>query len=191
MNNDKLPFHLCTVLCPIVAFTQFNARFEKIKEPVAILAITGSLMYIVYPGNAIGEISPFCYKILQTFIYHGILFAWGVNTLASGQFKPTVKNWYKTLIGLLIIAVWATLGNLAYNQSYLDKIDSAEHHDWLFLTGTSFSFVPPYLMPIAALAAIFGTAMCVYGLYHLYVHLFCKKDSAAEEKAEEKTEATV
>ena len=29
MNIDKLPFHLCTVICPFVAFTQFNKKFEK------------------------------------------------------------------------------------------------------------------------------------------------------------------
>ena len=24
MNVDKLPFHICTLLCPVIAFTQFN-----------------------------------------------------------------------------------------------------------------------------------------------------------------------
>ena len=64
MNIDKLPFHLCTVLCPIVAFVQFNKKLERFIEPVAFLAVAAPLMYIVYPGSAIGEISPFCYKIL-------------------------------------------------------------------------------------------------------------------------------
>ena len=32
MNIDKLPFHICTVLCPVVAFTEFNKKFEKIKD---------------------------------------------------------------------------------------------------------------------------------------------------------------
>ena len=58
MNIDKLPFHICTVLCPILAFTEFNPKFAKFKEPVAILSIAAPLMYLVYPGNAIGEISP-------------------------------------------------------------------------------------------------------------------------------------
>lgn len=189
MNIDKLPFHICTVLCPVVAFTQFNSKFEKFKEPVAILAITGPLMYLVYPGNAIGEISPFCYKILQTFIYHGLVFAWGVLTLASGQFVPRIKNWYKSLIGICLVAVWATIGNFAYNTSYLgNDPDAPQHFDWFFLTGTTFPFLPPYILPFAVIAAVFGVAMCVYGIYYLYMH-FYKKYMA--KKSEEKTECNV
>jgi len=170
MNIDKLPFHICTVLCPVVAFTEFNKHFEKIKEPVAFLAIVAPLMYLVYPGSAIGEISPFCYKIIQTFVYHGLLFSWGLNTLASGQFVPKIKNCYKSLIGIALIAVWATVGNLSYNTSYLG-VDCDWHYDWFFLTGTTFPFVPPYLMPLAVIAAIFGMVMIIYGLYFAYVKI--------------------
>ena len=193
MNIDKLPFHICTVLCPVVAFTEFNKKFEKIKEPVAVLAIVAPLMYLVYPGNAIGEISPFCYKIIQTFIYHGLLFSWGLNTFASGEFVPNVRNWYKSLIGICLIAVWATLGNLTYNTSYLGNDPDASHFDWFFLTGTSFPFVPPYLMPFAVIAAIFGMVMIIYGLYYAYMNLRAKHiaKKAVEKAAEEKSEATV
>lgn len=193
MNIDKLPFHICTLMCPVSAFAQFNPKFAKFKEPIALLSIAGSLMYLVYPGNAIGDISPFCYKILQTFIYHGVLFAWGVNTLVSEEFVPSIRNWYKSLIGLSMVAAWATIGNFAYNTSYLGT-DGLHHYDWFFLTGSSFSFIlPPYLMPFAVIAAVFGTIMCIYGLYYLYMHVQSKKNTRAAEKteAEEKTEVTV
>ena len=191
MNIDKLPFHICTALCPIVAFTEFNSKFNKIKEPVAILAIVGPIMYLVYPGNAIGEISPFCYKILQTFIYHGMVFAWGVNTLASGQFIPHVKNCYKSLIGICCIAVWATIGNFAYNTSYLGNDPDASHFDWFFLTGSTFSFLPPYLMPLGVIAAVFSVVMCIYGIYHLYMHIYNKRKVKNAALPEEKEECKV
>lgn len=175
MNIDKLPFHLCTALCPIVAFVEFNPKFEKFKEPVAFLAIGGSIMYLVYPGSAIGDISPFCYKIIQTFVYHGILFSWGVNKLASGEFVPDIKNSYKSLVGLCLIGVWATVGNLAYNTSYLGNDPGAHHYDWLFLTGSTYSFLPPYIVPVLVIAAIFGVIMALYGLYYLYMHFYKKK----------------
>ena len=184
MNIDKLPFHVCTVLCPLVAFAEFNPKFKSFKEPITIMAIVGPLMYLVYPGNAIGEISPFCYKILQTFTYHGVLFCWGIITLLSGEFLPHIRNWYKTLILLGGMAVWATFGNLVYNSSYLGNDSDAEHFDWMFLTGSSFSFVPPVLMPILSITAIFGVAVAVYGLYHLYIHLLEKRRVKDEEKEE-------
>lgn len=188
MNIDKLPFHICTMMCPVVAFTQFNSKFDKIREPVAFLATAASLMYLVYPGSAIGELSPFCYKVLQTFVYHGVLFAWGVNTIASGQFVPTIKNWYKSLIGLCMVAAWATIGNLSYNTSYLGNDPNAHHYDWFFLTGTTFSFVPPYIMPFVVIAAVFSVVMCLYGIYYLYMHF---NKNHAQKKSEEKIECTV
>ena len=172
MNIDKLPFHLCTVLCPIAAFVQFNKKFERFAEPVAFLAVAASLMYIVYPGNAIGEISPFCYKILQTFIYHGVLLSWAVATLASGKFTPKFKNCYKPLILLAILAVWATFGNFAYNTAYAGG-DGNHHYDWLFLTGSSFG-MSPYIMPFLSIAAIYGTTLCVYGIYFGWVKIMAK-----------------
>ena len=30
LNTDKLPFHICTVLCPLVAIAQFNHKGHKI-----------------------------------------------------------------------------------------------------------------------------------------------------------------
>lgn len=191
MNIDKLPFHICTIMCPVVAFTEFNSKFDKFREPVAFLSIVAPLMYIVYPGNAIGDISPFCYKIIQTFVYHGLLFSWGFNTLASGQFVPNIRNCYKSLIGICLIAAWATIGNLSYNTSYLGNDPDAHHYDWFFLTGTTFPFVPPYLMPLAVITAVFGVVMCVYGLYYLYMHILNKKNAKSPEEAEEKVEATV
>ena len=175
MNIDKLPFHLCTVLCPIVAFVQFNKKFEKFIEPVAFLAVAAPLMYLVYPGSAIGEISPFCYKILQTFIYHGILLAWAICTLASGKFTPKFKNCYKPLVLLAILAVWATFGNFAYNTAYAGG-DGNHHYDWLFLTGSSFG-MSPYVMPFLSIAAIYGTTLCVYGLYFAWVKIWAKHEA--------------
>jgi Ca2+/Na+ antiporter len=92
-----------------------------------------------------------------------------------------------------MIAVWATIGNLSYNTSYLGNDPNASHYDWLFLTGTTFSFIPPYLMPLASMAAIFGVVMCLYGIYYLYMHLYNKRAAKKNETeiSEEKAECTV
>ena len=39
MNMDKLPFHICTVLCPLVCVAQFNRKGDRIIEPVTVLAV--------------------------------------------------------------------------------------------------------------------------------------------------------
>ena len=178
MNVDKLPFHICTMLCPVLALVQFNKRFAFLKEPVAFLAIVGPMMYIVYPGAAIGDISPFCYKIIQTFVYHGLVFSWGFNMIASGTVKPSIKRgWWRALLSIVGVAIWATLGNLSHNGTG----EGAHHYDWFFLTGSTFPFVPKMLMPIAVIAAIFAVTMCVYGIYYAVIRVKAKmnkKDTA-------------
>lgn len=173
LDVDKLPFHICTVLCPVVAFVQFNKRFARFREPVAILAIVAPLMYITFPNGAVGGISAVCYKIVQTFLYHGTLLAWGYLNLATGAVKPEFKRCYKVLIGICLIALWATVGNLTYNESYTGE-GAGRHYDWFFLTGTSFG-MHPAIMPFLVIAAVFGVALAVYGLYYLVIYLVSKR----------------
>ncbi len=179
MNVDKLPFHICTLMGIVSTFVQFNPKLERFREPVAFLSVVAPLMYMCYPGTAIGTESPFCYAVLQTFIYHGTLYAWGVLNIATGRVKPNIRNWYKSLIGICMIAVWASLGNLTYNGD-------GEHYDWFFLTGSTFPFVPTFLMPFAVIAAVFSVDMMVYGIYYWCKHIAEKKakEGAIEEEKE-------
>lgn len=61
MNKDKLPFHICTVLCPLVAIAQFNRKGHKIAEPVAMLAMLAPMMYLCFPAS-VGDGEPWCYQ---------------------------------------------------------------------------------------------------------------------------------
>ena len=197
MNIDKLPFHICTIMCPVIMLIQFNKRMSWCYEAAALLAIVGPLMYLTYPNGALGDVSPFCYRIIQTCMYHGVVFCWGFNMIALGKAKISIKRCWKPLIGLGLIALWATVGNLAYNVE-------GNTHDWFFLTGSSFSYAFPesmhpyltYIMPFAVIAAIFAVVLCVYGVY--YLTLFVKgkifggknggQDGSEKKETEEKKE---
>lgn len=67
----KLPFNICTIMAVMVPFVQFNPKFKGIKGPVVTLSMASSLMWMCYPGTALGGQPPFCYIIFQTFMYHG------------------------------------------------------------------------------------------------------------------------
>lgn len=188
MNIDKLPFHICTIMCPALLFVQFNKRFARFAEAVAILSIVGPLMYITYPNGALGGVSPFSYRILQTFLYHGLVFCWGFNMLALGKVKPSVKRCWQPLIGLCLIAVISIGANYAYGNP-------EHHYDWFFTTGSSFSYAfpeamhpyLPYVMPFIVIAAIFAVALAVYGIYYLTVFVKGRiEKKMVEKKAAEK-----
>lgn len=125
LNMDKLPFHVCTVLCPLVCFAQFARKGEKIIEPVAVLATLAPLMYLCYPAS-IGDGEPWCYQAVQTMFFHGVLLAWGVLSLALSRVRLDWKRFWKCALLLICITLWAKLGNVLLE------------HNWFFLNEDAF-----------------------------------------------------
>jgi len=157
INIDKLPFHICTLTGIFIPFAQFNKKFDKIKSVIVTFAIVASLMYITYPGSALGGVTPWCYKVVQTFIYHGLVFAWGFLSLSLNSVKLEWKKIWKEAVGIVIIIAWAMFANWAYLG-----IPNGHHYDWFFVTGSTFPFVPAWLMPFAVFAAVYGMCALIY-----------------------------
>lgn len=125
MNMDKLPFHVCTVLCPLMLVAQFNHKGHKIIEPVTVLAVLGPMMYLCYPAS-IGDGEPWCYQAVQTMFFHGVLMAWGILNLALGKVELSWKRFWKVAVLLVSITLWAKLGNILLE------------HNWFFLNEDAF-----------------------------------------------------
>lgn len=160
MMIEKLPFHICTFMGIMAVFAQFNKKFQKIKEPIVVLSIVATLMYITYPGSALGGVSPLSYRVIETFLFHGTLFAWGVLNLTTGTVALNFKNIWQEFAGLIIIALWANLGNNIYS--------SVEHHyDWFFMTGSTFPFIPSAIMPFVVVLSVFTMVVIIYSIYYL------------------------
>ena len=181
LNMDKLPFHICTVMCPILLFTTYNKKLHKFLEPVAAIAITAPMMYLVYPSTGVGG-EPWCYRVVQTMFFHGVEMAWGILAVAMGLTKLEWKNVWKAEILLIGITLWAKLGvtMLEYN--------------WFFLESNPFGIEAldkPWLLPIVVPTAIFAITASVYGV-KTGIAALCKKfnidNSSAEVVPFEKTE---
>ena len=167
MNMDKLPFHICTVLCPLAAIAQFNRNGKKILEPVVILSVLAPMMYICYPAS-IGDGEPWCYQAVQTMFYHGVLMAWGILNIALGVCRPKLKNCWKVALLLVGITLWAKLGNVLLE------------HNWFFLNEDAFyiglvemGIIPQWLLMIVNPVVFFLAALAVYGV----CAIFCKKET--------------
>ncbi len=173
MNIDKLPFHLCTVLCPAIAFTQFNKKFEKFQEPVAVLAIVGTLMYLSFPAS-VGSGEPWCYQAVQTMLFHGIELAWGCLCILFSKVKLDIKNCWKAAVGLCLITVWAKFGNsiLEHNWFFLET-------DALYLGVVEAGIIPKWSLMLITPAAVFLMVLLIYGIYYA-VKAVCKKIEMAK-----------
>lgn len=170
LNIDKLPFHICTLMSIVAVFAQFSKK-DWLKEVAVTLAMAGTLMYLTYPSTAFGGAAPWSFKVIETMVYHSALFAWGILSLTTGQVKLHYKKMWMPLVGVVCVALWATVGNVCYNVSYLGEV--GPHYDWFFLTGTSFPF-PPYILPFLVITAVYGVISCFY-LINYVCHVINKR----------------
>jgi hypothetical protein len=156
----------------LVPFVEFNPRFSKIKKVVVSLSVTASLMWMCYPGSALGGQPPFSYIIFQTFMYHGFLFSWGVLNLSFGKVTFDFKKIWQELVGILIVLVWADFGNTIYGRE----------NNWFFIETSIFPFLKDSIMPVAVVFSVFGSCFVVHCIYYI-VRSICnlKKKSGAKD----------
>jgi uncharacterized membrane protein YwaF len=169
MNMDKLPFHICTVLCPLTLFAQFNRNGDKIREPVAALASLAPLMYLCYPAS-IGDGEPWCYQAVQTMFFHGVLLAWGILSIALGAVKLDIHRIWKSGLLLVGITLWAKLGNVLLE------------HNWFFLEEDAFyiglvenGVIPQWLLMVINPVVFFLAILALYGVCYGVAHVHSKK----------------
>lgn len=175
LNIDKLPFHICTLMSIVAVFAQFSNK-DWFKEVAVTLAMVGTLMYLTYPSTAFGKdgMAPWSFRVMETMFYHAGLFAWGILSLTTGQVKLHYKNMWMPLVGLVCIALWATVGNVCYNTSYLGG-DGNAHYDWFFITGSSFGLTNlAAVMPFAVVGIMYSIIACFY-LINFVCHVINQK----------------
>ena len=171
LNQNKLPFHICTVLCPLVAIAQFNRNGKKILEPVAMLSILAPMMYLSYPAS-VGSGEPWCYQALQTMFYHGVLLAWGILNVSLGVLKPTLKKSWQSAVLLVSITLWATLGNSMMpdnNWFFLEE-------DALYIGLVSDGIIPQWSLLIINPIVFFLAVLATYGVCYAVKTTYAKKN---------------
>ncbi len=163
----KLPFHICTLMGCLAPFAQFNKKFAPLKPTIVVLSLVPSMMWMCYPGSAIG-FPPLTYVLIQTFFYHGCLFSWAVLNLTLGAVKLNIKNAWRELCGLLCILVWSGIGNTLYDGV----------QDWFFLENGMFG-IPPQYMPFAVVGSIYALCLAIYGIYYGVLAISRKREVRA------------
>ncbi len=181
IDIDKLPFHLCTLMSITCFLSRHNATVAKFKTSFTLMGMIGGLMYVTYPsGVADGEISIFCYRIIQTLIYHGLMVAYGVFCLVFEDIKLEWKKCYKEGIMIACMAVWAVIGNNAYAG-----VEGGRTFNWFFVMNDPFGLLPsdvaPFIMPFVMSVVIFVMVALIYGIYHIIVKLLSKNINTKEE----------
>lgn len=176
---DKLPFHICTALCPLIAYARFSKHGKVIKTPVMILSSLAPFMWLVYPGTALDtDLAFYSYEIVQLFFYHGLVFIYGCLALLLQDEVLDIKKCYKEAICIVCIALWATFGNLIYSE----QGDSG--YNWFFLRRPIFGFIPESINPYVIIVVMFLSCLFVYGVNYLVRYLVKLRKEGKSKKIE-------
>ncbi len=157
IDIEKLPFHICTAMCVMCFLSRHTGYFGKFKTQFAVLGLISNLIYVIYPAG-IGwyAIHPFSYRVIQTVLYHGVMTAYGIFTLAyeKAEYKPK-----KDIAVIISMILWALAGNTLYNSD-------ARFYNWSFVVRDPFWILPeniaPFVMPFIIIAIMLAAEMIIY-----------------------------
>lgn len=178
IDLEKLPFHICTSMCVLCFISNHNKFLSKFKVPLAVLGLVGNIIYVIYPAG-IGwyQIHPLSYRVVQTLMFHGIMTLYGIMVLTFDKERLNIKKCYKELIIIILLTLWALLGNTLYNYN----LGEYRHmFNWFFVIQDPFYILPSeiarIIMPFLMIITIFISVMIVYGVYYL-IRIFHKKNA--------------
>ena len=196
IDIDKLPFHICTlmsVMCVLARNTKLLSRF---KTSFTLMGMIGALMYIVYPAG-VSSADGYSYRIVQTVLYHGLMIAQGVFSIAFKDLELDLKwkNLKYDLIAIVALAAWAMLGNTLYSGTMTEACDCVEgctqtitvyDHDfnWFFVKHDALYVIPDdidiYFAPFAMVGVIFGMCALIRFIGIKLLQVFEKKEVVSE-----------
>jgi hypothetical protein len=170
IDIEKLPFHICTISCVLCFLSRHNKFMSKYKLQFALLGLIGNIIYVIYPaGVGWYQIAPYSYRVIQTLLYHGLMTLYGILTICYDEEKLSWKACYKELTMIVLLTLWALLGNTIYNNEL-------RIYNWFFVVQDPFYLLPKdlaaFMMPFIMIIVIFLADILVYFSYFGIKKLF-------------------
>ena len=169
IDIEKLPFHVCTATCVMCFLSRRLPCLKEYRIHFTLLGFISNLVYLIYPAGVMWhQVSPFCYRVIQTLSFHGVMTVFGLLSLIyEGDGLPYGKC-YRNLIVLSGMTLWALIGNTLYNGT---SGDYAHFFNWFFVVEDPFGMfdkqISPYIMPWLNIVLFFAVEMAVYVIYHV------------------------
>ena len=164
IDIEKLPFHACTAMC-VMCFLSYRVKLlEKYRGSFVMLGFLSNVIYLIYPAGVMWHaVHPLSYRVIQTLIFHSVMSVYGFITLVYEHDKIDIKKWYRGLLVVVSMTLWALLGNYAYNG----ESDGYSHFfNWFFVVRDPFYAIPetvaPFVMPILNIVLFFAVEMLLH-----------------------------
>ena len=178
IDIEKLPFHACTAMC-VLCFLSYHNRFlEKYRVSFVLLGFISNLVYLIYPAGVMWHaVYPLSYRVVQTLIFHSIMTTFGALVLIFEHDRLEIKKCYRDLAVIVVMTLWAMLGNYAYNG---DSEQYSHFFNWFFVVRDPFYVIPesvaPFIMPFLNVAVFFAAELVVHVVFVGMRHIKLSKE---------------
>nr|MBQ8251772.1 YwaF family protein [Lachnospiraceae bacterium] len=166
IDVEKLPFHICTAMCVMCFLSRHNSFFEKFRLQFAVLGLISNLVYFIYPAGVMWyQIHPLSYRVIQTLLFHGLMTVYGLLVVIYDDVDFEWKSCYKDVIVLVLMTLWALLGNALYTGTAHGQ---TYYFNWFFVLRDPFYMFPEhiarFIMPPLNIAVFFAADLLVYAI---------------------------
>ena len=115
--QTMLPLHMCSVLIWSSAYMLITKNYT-LYEMVYFIGLGGAMQAVLTPADAAAYNFPH-FRIMQTFIAHGLLINIAIYMTVVEGFRPTLQSFKKVFIWTNIYMVIIFFLNLAIGSNYL------------------------------------------------------------------------
>lgn len=169
IDVDKLPFHACTSMCVLSFASNHSNRLKKYRVHFAMIAFISNIIYIAYPSGVMAyEISPLSYRAVQTLLFHCVMTSYGILVLVLDKDGPQIKYWYRDLIILTSLTLWAMVGNALYSGTLEEY---SRDFNWFFIKQDPLYIfsenIARYICPWLNVVVFFITQILIYLVFKI------------------------
>ena len=115
--QTMLPLHMCAVLIWLSAYMLVTKNYA-IYEFVYFMGLGGAMQAVLTPADAAAYNFPH-FRIMQTFIAHGLLINIAIYMTVVEGFRPTLQSFKRVFIGTNLYMIPVFFLNLAIGSNYL------------------------------------------------------------------------
>ncbi len=115
--QTMLPLHMCAVLIWLSAYMLVTKNYP-IYEFVYFMGLGGAMQAVLTPADAAAYNFPH-YRLMQTFIAHGLLINIAIYMTVVEGFRPTLRSFKRVFIWTNFYMVPVFFINLAIGSNYL------------------------------------------------------------------------
>ncbi|MFC6333802.1 YwaF family protein [Paenibacillus septentrionalis] len=111
-----IPIHLCGLAIVLLMLHAYRP-FALVNEILFSLTLPGALIALLFPGWTDETAMGFLH--IHSFVYHGIITAYPIMLLASGELKPQARQLWKVGLFLLVVIPLTYQFNAAVGTNYM------------------------------------------------------------------------